>query len=945
MENDTPTPQENIINRSNKGAYVDGNINMGDGTYVSSDFNTIYQTPLTIIEPPAPAQVPSIQNFEGREVELAQYADQLQKTGIAVITGMAGVGKTALAAELTRQYSNLDKTFWHTFFVGESVESILWKLAAFLAVHNRPELWQVFQSSHLSDHRPPPLTVLVDYTFQLIRTQDYLLCFDDLHIVDDDPLLAKLMELLMSAASAGKLGIIIISRRIPNFVQIKENVVLQGLTRADTGRLLKVHGLQLTDKTSDAIHERTEGNPQLLILAAQALRRSKHVERVVDNLAQVDDIETYLLTQIDGSLSNSQKYVMSGVAIFLGFPATPSAIEEVIGSIKIRRELHFLLEQNLVNAFQGEQDAEYTLGHSILQVFYYDLLGHRERQELHRRAAAYYETQEVKLFRATQHYFRASEQKRAAELIGSNIRLFVSQGYARLLDHFFDKILPEDLPVELAATFNLARGWLYTWRGASSLARQSFEQVLALTHQLPDTSISQTIKTQIYLNLGDLLQQSAPQDAIDWLRKGLEETTDRDNSEAAALYITLGAAYINIGNLQAALQVTLIGQAVLPVEATRYPILAEKNLSTIYYYLGKFDQAQAHAQNGARFAQQQHDILELYDLRMNLAMYREINGDWQGAIDDCIAALAQSEQWGSIMQQVRVHNLLGVLYTKLGDELRAKSHTDQALDMARKHQLDGYIVDAHTNQANIKLQIGDWQAARLQLAEALSLATALGYLIQQVRIHNSLGLLYTRLGEDVQAQFHINQALEIAQQCQLDAYTADVLANQVQLYLQQNDLHSAHVVLTNIEFQLSTQKFEYLLPLFNRLKSAYYLAVANYIEAKKYALRAYEAVRNRNMVLDEGWALAQLGHLQMALDQPAQGNYSYQQSLNLLEKDPYAVAHVKATWGSWLISLGYLEQGRKLISEASTVFERLNAKHDLTTVNQHESSSMTAILS
>ncbi|MEZ4662220.1 MAG: CHAT domain-containing protein [Caldilineaceae bacterium] len=54
--------------------------------------------PAAAVPPPAPTQPPPIDTFVGREAELAFYAGQIAQNGIAVIAGMAGVGKTSLAA-------------------------------------------------------------------------------------------------------------------------------------------------------------------------------------------------------------------------------------------------------------------------------------------------------------------------------------------------------------------------------------------------------------------------------------------------------------------------------------------------------------------------------------------------------------------------------------------------------------------------------------------------------------------------------------------------------------------------------------------------------------------------------------------------------------------------------------------------------------------------------
>ena len=76
-----------------------------------------------ILPPPEPTPPPEVTGFVGREAELAYFAEKLAASHRAVITGMPGVGKTALAAVLARQVADSDRIFWHTFHDGEGIDA------------------------------------------------------------------------------------------------------------------------------------------------------------------------------------------------------------------------------------------------------------------------------------------------------------------------------------------------------------------------------------------------------------------------------------------------------------------------------------------------------------------------------------------------------------------------------------------------------------------------------------------------------------------------------------------------------------------------------------------------------------------------------------------------------------------------------------------------------
>ena len=194
---------------------------------------------LEIPPPPAPVKPPVLPEFVGREAELADYGVSLREHGIAVVAGMVGMGKSSLAAELATRWGYPAKTFWHTFHLDEGVETIIWKLAGFLAWHGRDDLWKMLQSTALTGGTPPPPDVLFDYLMQLIRGQEYLICLDDFQRVDDDPLLDRLTDRLRPLLRAGEIpyhpDLPAHSRFRPN----RRSRRFRGLTQADTLRLLE----------------------------------------------------------------------------------------------------------------------------------------------------------------------------------------------------------------------------------------------------------------------------------------------------------------------------------------------------------------------------------------------------------------------------------------------------------------------------------------------------------------------------------------------------------------------------------------------------------------------------------------------------------------------------------------------------------------------------------
>ena len=104
-------------------------------------------------------------------------------------------------------------------------------------------MWHLLQGAQQSGGQPPPIEVLLDYLFQMVCRKGYLLCLDDWHFVEDDPLLTQLVERLCRAVEAGELSLIITSRRVPEFAATAEVEALAGLSSDDTQALLDVRGM------------------------------------------------------------------------------------------------------------------------------------------------------------------------------------------------------------------------------------------------------------------------------------------------------------------------------------------------------------------------------------------------------------------------------------------------------------------------------------------------------------------------------------------------------------------------------------------------------------------------------------------------------------------------------------------------------------------------------
>ncbi len=680
-----------------------------------------------IRSPPEPNRPPEIPGFVGRDAEIDYFRHKLETSHLAVITGMAGVGKTVLAAVLARQVADPDKTFWHSFHEGEGIHAIIWKLAAFLARHGEEDLWRMLHSTSQSDDQTRPREMLLDYLIQLIGGQGYLLCFDDFHhvdnFVDDAPLLESFVQRLRTEVPADELSIIIASRRMPVFVSVEEFDELKGLSPDDARRLLAERGVSLSDDLIDRLHDSTEGNAKLLTLAVNALRRSTNPARLISRLAKTRNITRYLMTHVDEGLSQDERDVMRAVSMLLDYPGTAGAIEAILGEDEIEMwdALTNLSELYLLTMEDGEAGWQYGQ-HAIVQDFYYNRLNRERRQAMHRRAGEYYEAEEPDALKAARHFERAGEYERATQLATADLWLTINQGQALALRRLLERFTAQQLDTAQWANVNIARAQLYALLREGQPARDSYQEALSQLAALDDSPAVRILRGRACRGMVDLLRYESPQEALEWLRRGLDEVAGASTLEEAALHIRVGHVQINMGEYDAALCELEQGLDLLPEEPSQMRAIALLNLGIIYCIRGDVERGRDYYLRALKISEKLHDYWRMVDIWMNLGIETDIAGNWDDAIVEYGKALAMAKQLGSVRQQAALELALGNVTTKQGDYQSAEMHLSNCVKMARDHKLREHHIAGLSSLAHLHLHRREPEAASSLLSEAERLA-------------------------------------------------------------------------------------------------------------------------------------------------------------------------------------------------------------------------------
>ncbi len=672
--------------------------------------------------PPEPTLSPR-SRFVGREAELSHYAEKLRTRRLAILSGMPGLGKTALAAALAARAAEPSKIFWHTFHAGEGVNAMLWKVAGFLFWRGQPDLWRILQTAQQTATQPPPIEVLLDYLFQMLRGQGCVLCFDDFHFVEDDPLLAQFVKRLEPALEAGEVTLILTSRRAPALRYAEEFPPLTGLAAADVQALLAARGLALSDELVQALHTRTEGNAELLTLTADALQRGKDPARFIARLGESEHVERFLMKEVDSGLSSDEREVMKALAALLGYPATREAISAALDGRNVRRTLNDLVNRYLAAVADGDKGREYTQ-HALVQAFYYDALDRRERQAIHQRAGEFYEMEEPDALKAARHWQLAGDAytERAIRQATADVWAILNRGQARGLRQVLEQFNERQASPAQWADVLLARGQVEALLGETALARQSYETALAQLAPSSESPPVRELRARACRLMGELLQEDSPGEALEWLQRGLSNLVGASMVEEAALRIRVGRILAYQGQNREAIAELESGLSFLPNRPSRLRLTALGNLGNIYEDLGDTARSLRYYEQTLDISRQLDDRWGMVAVGSNMGIVLRRMGRWAEAAAHYQAALEQAEQLGSFRQLSNVMLSLGNLLMRQGDLERAQTYLSDCLALARGKGAKAHLLYASITLAEVYVRLRQPEAAEPLLVEAEALS-------------------------------------------------------------------------------------------------------------------------------------------------------------------------------------------------------------------------------
>jgi tetratricopeptide (TPR) repeat protein/predicted transcriptional regulator len=379
-------------------------------------------------------EAPRVMRFFGRKKEkslLEKWLEDPEGNNIIFVHGIAGIGKTTLAAKLIEKYRGSKHLFWHNFHDMDSLRGMLFKLSEFLS-----KLGQNHLEMHLRTR-----TMLDYYEVSKILKKsmgaiDAIVVFDDFH-KSRDMIREFFVYILRMLSPPSRTKMLILSREIVPFYDsrdvISRNIVaemeLEGLDFESSKKLLREKGVQ--KNMFKEIYGQTAGNPLFL----EIYKTKDHLER-------------YVHDELFSKLEKSERDILGLFSIY-NFPIP----EETMGMIDDFdfETLYVLTQKSIVK--KDAQNRYFV--HDIIKQFFHSRLPPSSKKKQHLLAAQWYSNRDepIERIEAIYHYYEAGEHVKAVQYAIENASSITDGGYAGeflgVLERFDEKNVEADIWSEL----------------------------------------------------------------------------------------------------------------------------------------------------------------------------------------------------------------------------------------------------------------------------------------------------------------------------------------------------------------------------------------------------------------------------------------------------------------------------------------------------------------
>ncbi len=723
---------------------------------------------------------PQVRHFVDRNEIRAQLRDDLQdeQKVIVVVDGLAGIGKTSLAAKIAEEVeADFTGIYWTKCSGETDLDQLLAELAYFLSEQGDHALSGVVEY-------PAPAANKISFLINALAEQKYLLVFDDLHELLDkqcqignEGLRCLFSELLKRAHQSKTL---LVSRMTPLFCRqcaCQSKNTLEDIDPQSSLELLQILGVEEEQELLEQACRLTAGHPLAMELLA-SLAEIMPLEDILEDRTlffRDTDVVEHLLRHLSSTLTAEERGLLTRLSVL------PRPVDwQVICSLSENRQVVGLLKSLIRKALVTfDRKTKLYRQHDLVREFSRSGMSTEERRDCHVRMAAYYEQLEFhsdkptfeqvqQRLEAHYHTFQAGDVVGAAVLLVPIAEYLRKWGYLERCRALLYESLAalEDLEqteehLLLRVDLLVEMGWLERSYEGLDKAVERCRQAEEILQGMPDEGR----EGKVCHALGKFLYEEAEWDESEkyFERAVALQKSQRNTTELARILCDFCLLYWNTAGESD--KIEPISRECIEIcervkdEDSKCRILI-KVLGKTFQDQRRWDDALAVYEESLKSRKNDNFLSRSLSLRMMGQVFRQ-KKDFDAAFEKSKESLILAEKSRDVLAQARALQDIGDIHRDAGNVDKAVSFYEQGIELANQ-------TDDLTGTSEVCYSIGKAYRDAGQLNKAFELFQELlrirkkqGNIQAATEILNQLGFCYsTRYSEFETALQYYQESLD-----------------------------------------------------------------------------------------------------------------------------------------------------------------------------------------
>ena len=665
--------------------------------------------------------LPRTRRFFGRDHEISQMADILEaESTTLLVPGIAGIGKTALAAKLLERFTHRRNMLYHRCQDWEGSRAFLEACAEWLSMIGNNDL-----SDYVSSTPVPQVNMAVNLIVEGLVNSPALIVIDDLHKVADENFVAILRGLTLRVPESNELGLVMFSRSFRMVVP-----------EADSSGKTVTHFIPLEGLDQDSSRQILTAMPDIDLqqfLHIYTLSRGHPLVLELINRGSVGEtfhatLEAFVEKEIFSKLSGPQKRLLGAIAVF----REPMPLESLLGLNADIDLLDDLVEKGLARRI----DTDFYDVHDLVREFLVRSMDESLKAELHTNAVEWYRTRTETAAEKIEfiHHLNASgDLETLAEVLQKSGRGLVKSGHIELLG-ILRGLESDGFNAVHWGLIRELRGDILSLQGRWDEAEEEYAAAIPVARKHKRaTSLARLMTARADI----AVKRGAMDDALELHRQALEiQIAARDAVGAARSYINMGYIFRRRKDTRHALEVYGNVEELLDAEDDPELMDARVRLAAAFLEMGELDRARDHALAA-------HDGTMDKGMDTLHARSRAVLGRYYANIKDNDLALLHYSAALEILSEatdphsaVEVEILLGQVLSDAGRKSEAAEHYLDGLAVAESN-------DFRLLQGELLSRLGEVETDR---------SARMNYLQRSLTVFRELGAV-DRM-RDVQTAVH-----------------------------------------------------------------------------------------------------------------------------------------------------------------------------------------------